>query len=229
MRSVGAMDAFGEGMMELYGVELSPFVARARIALRIKGVECPLLPPPGGGTRSAEFLAINPIGKVPVLVTDDGLAIAESETVIDYLDDTYPEPPLLPADPAERARARNLVRTLEGYATPALYRLFGQLDPATCDEARVIDECGRLAQGLALAAKFLGEGPYAAGGTPGKADCLLAPTCLLATLIAGMVGQPDPVAAIPALADYVGRARDHAVIGGVLSETEAALAASQAR
>ena len=79
--------------MILYAVRLSPFAARVRLALRLKGLAYDILLPPGGSTRSPEYLAINPIGKLPVLVTDEGLVIPESETIIDYLDERYPAPP----------------------------------------------------------------------------------------------------------------------------------------
>lgn len=122
--------------MILYAITLSPFAARVRLALRVKKLDYAMQPPPGGGTRSPEYLAINPIGKLPVLVTDDGLAIAESETIIDYLDERFPAPSLLPADTAERVRMRNIVRSFELYATPAMSRLFKQMDPATRRRSR---------------------------------------------------------------------------------------------
>jgi glutathione S-transferase len=55
-----------------------------------------------------EFLALNPAGEVPVLVEEDGTAIADSVAIVEYLEDTYPEKPLLGLTPAARAEVRRL-------------------------------------------------------------------------------------------------------------------------
>ena len=57
-----------------------------------------------------EFLKLNPNGVIPLLILDDGRSLYESGTICEYLDDTYPDPPLRPADPYERATMRNWIR-----------------------------------------------------------------------------------------------------------------------
>jgi RNA polymerase-associated protein len=92
--------------VKLYDAPRCPYCARARIALAEKGlsyerVEIDL-------TNRPDWLyGLNPTGRVPVL--DDGFVLPESTCVMEYLDERYPDPPLLPADPVERARARLLV------------------------------------------------------------------------------------------------------------------------
>ena len=54
-----------------------------------------------------EYLALNPNGVIPLLVLPDGRSLYESSTICEYVDDTYPEPPLRPADPYRRAEMRN--------------------------------------------------------------------------------------------------------------------------
>ncbi|GFZ92115.1 MULTISPECIES: glutathione S-transferase family protein [Sphingobium] len=214
--------------MILYAVTLSPFAARVRLALRVKTLDYAMQPPPGGGTRSPEFLAINPIGKLPVLVTDDGLAIAESETIIDYLDERFPAPSLLPADTGERVRMRNIIRSFELYATPAMSRLFKQMDPVTRDEATVAAEIANWRNGLALTDRFTADAPFAAGGAISKADCILLPSLLLCEVVAQIFGLDDPLADCPNLAGYRAKARRHPDMGAIWTETADALAAMRA-
>ncbi|HEY6870927.1 MAG TPA: glutathione S-transferase family protein [Novosphingobium sp.] len=211
--------------MKLYALTLSPYAARVRLALRLKGLAYDQELPPGGGTRTPEYLAINPIGKLPVLVTDEGLTIAESETIIDYLEDRYPEPPLLPAGDAARAQMRNAVRTTELYVVPALLRLFGQMDPATRQAVIVEAELARLREGLALVQHFVDDATFAVGGAISKADCVVLPTLLLCGIAGQMFGAPAVVSECPGLAGYVAKARRHPDMGAVWSETEQALAA----
>ncbi len=83
---------------------------RLRIALNLKGLEYEYI---GYALlrhehKSADFLARNPAGLVPVLELDGGTHLAQSLAIIEYLDETRPEPPLLPADPPGRARVRAL-------------------------------------------------------------------------------------------------------------------------
>src|SRR5262249_10203540 len=81
---------------------------RTRIAFNLKGVECETvyvdLRGPVSGQRKPEYLAVNPQGLVPALVVN-GTTVAQSLAIIEYLDEVYPEPPLLPRSPVERARA----------------------------------------------------------------------------------------------------------------------------
>ena len=81
--------------MKLYSIDLSNFASKTRIALYEKGVNFEKVNPPGG-LGSADYKKVNPLGKVPALVLDNGQLIAESEIINEYLEDKYPEKPLLP-------------------------------------------------------------------------------------------------------------------------------------
>jgi glutathione S-transferase len=89
----------------LYDAPRCPYCARARIVLAEKGVayetvEIDL------GDRPAWLYTKNPSGRVPVLEEDGGFVLPESPVIMEYLEERYPEPPLWPPDPAERALAR---------------------------------------------------------------------------------------------------------------------------
>jgi maleylacetoacetate isomerase len=97
--------------VQLYGYFRSSATYRVRIALNLKGIEYQSiltdLRAPTRAHRSPEFLALNPEGLVPVL-KDGEHTITQSLAIIEYLEETRPRPPLLPAAPAERARVRAL-------------------------------------------------------------------------------------------------------------------------
>jgi maleylacetoacetate isomerase len=97
--------------MKLYTYFRSSAAYRVRIALNLKGLEYESLPRHltrgGGEHRHGDYLSVNPQGLIPLLIDGDA-TIAQSLAIIEYLEETHPEPPLLPRAPAERARARSL-------------------------------------------------------------------------------------------------------------------------
>ncbi len=92
----------------LYEHPLSPYARKVKMALREKGVpfDCVLPDGMGSGNAGEEFLKANPLAEVPTLITETGTAICDSAVIMDYIEERWPSPPLLPADPEERARAR---------------------------------------------------------------------------------------------------------------------------
>ena len=97
--------------MKLYGYFRSSAAYRARIALNLKGIAYETvvtdLRAPVSAQRTPEFLSVNPEGLVPVLVDGDR-TITQSLAIIEYLEETHPQPPLLPPSPADRAQVRAL-------------------------------------------------------------------------------------------------------------------------
>jgi glutathione S-transferase len=94
-------------MARLYHFALSPFCRKVRLVLAEKRVEVELIDE-RYWEPTAEFLRRNPAGKVPVLKID-GMYLTESGAICEYLEETRPEPPLLPSDPKARAEVRRLV------------------------------------------------------------------------------------------------------------------------
>jgi len=113
-------------MATLYHLPLDPACRAVRIVLGEKAVAVKLKAEKVW-ERRPEFLALNPAGEVPVLVEDDGARVAGAHAIIEYLDETRPEPPLLGADPAVRAEVRRLVHWFDvKFAREVTDNLYGE-------------------------------------------------------------------------------------------------------
>jgi len=95
-------------MRRLYHLPLSPYARKVRLFLSEKVIDFELVVEKVS-RRRPEFLDMNPTGKVPVLVEPEGLVLAESSAICEYLDEAYPDPALIGKDPASRAETRRLV------------------------------------------------------------------------------------------------------------------------
>jgi maleylacetoacetate isomerase/maleylpyruvate isomerase len=98
--------------MKLFSFWRSLATYRVRIALNLTGItpEVFEINLPQGKQREAEFVKINPMMAIPALIEDDGTVLFESLAILEYLDETHPDPPLLPKAPKARARVRGLAQ-----------------------------------------------------------------------------------------------------------------------
>jgi maleylacetoacetate isomerase len=96
--------------MKLYTYFRSSAAYRVRIAMNLKGIAAEQisihLTKDGGKQHGAEYRAVNPQRRVPALTLDNGEVLLQSPAIIEYLDETHPQPPFLPSDPVARARVR---------------------------------------------------------------------------------------------------------------------------
>ena len=171
--------------MKLYGFFRSSAAYRVRIALNLKGLDYETVPvhlSRGGGEQFAPaYRNLNPQSLVPVL-EDSGLALTQSLAIIEYLEETRPSPPLLPATPAARARVRALALAVACEIHPlnntrVLNYLTGPLGASS--ETRNTWYHHWIALGLqALETRLANEretGKFCHGDAPGLADCCLVP------------------------------------------------------
>ena len=126
-------------MLTIYNVPVSIYTAKLRVTLRHKGLAWEELPPPGG-YGSAEYKAIVPSGNIPAMV-HEGFMLADSEAIAEYLNEAFPEIPMLPADLRQRAKAREFGRLHDTRLEPNVRALFPQVAYATRD-MDAVQTCG---------------------------------------------------------------------------------------
>ena len=177
--------------MKLYGSLASPYVARVVLFARLKGID--LAPQvPEGGIKSPEYLAKNPMGRMPTLEVD-GLVLPESEVICEYLEDIYPGSGGLPSSPADRARARLISRIQDLYVGPSATTFIRNLNPAKRDEAAVIAARATIEAGFGYLEHFVTASPYAAGPELTLADCALLPGfVMMRKTVFPLFGVRDP-------------------------------------
>ncbi|WP_409281482.1 maleylacetoacetate isomerase [Pseudomonas defluvii] len=165
--------------MELYTYFRSTSSYRVRIALALKGLDFQSLPVNllKGEQREPAFLALNPQGRVPALRVDSGALLLQSPAIIEYLEERYPQPALLPAALEQRAQARG-VAALIGCDIHPLHNVsvLNQLRQLGHDETQVNQWIAHwISQGLAAVEQLIGDSGYCFGAQPGLADVYLIP------------------------------------------------------
>jgi len=172
--------------MKLYTYFRSSAAYRVRIALNLKGLAYEAQPVhllrDGGQHLADAYRAVNPSTLLPTLEDDDGAVIGQSLAILEYLEETRPQTPLLPADPAGRARVRALALTVVADTHPlgnlrVLKYIKGEM--GLTEEVKLEWHRHWLRSGLAtLEALLAGDartGVYSHGDTPTLADCCLVP------------------------------------------------------
>ena len=167
--------------MKLHGYFRSAASYRVRIALNLKGLAAQHLPHHlrKGEQRDPAYLRLNPQGFVPTLETDSGEALMQSLAIIEWLDETHPEPPLLPGDRMRRARIRGFAQVLACDTHPLQnLKVLGRLREFGLPEENVTGWAAKVNRdGLAACETLIGDepGPFCFGAAPTLADICLVP------------------------------------------------------
>jgi maleylpyruvate isomerase len=170
----------GEALMRLHGYFRSSASWRVRIALNLKGLGADHLPHHlrRGEQRDPAYLAINPQGLVPTL-QDGSAIIIQSLAIIEWLDETHPEPPLLPKDPLRRAQVRAFALVLACDVHPVQnLKVLTRLRQLGVPEEQVTDWAAWAnREGLSACESLIANepGPFCFGATPTMADLCLVP------------------------------------------------------
>jgi len=163
--------------MKLLGSPASPYTRKVRIVLAEKKIDCDFevadVNPPENPVN-----ALNPLGKVPTLVLDDGTALFDSRVIVEFLDAVSPISRLIPDDNRDRVAVRRWEALADGTLDAGLLIRYEGLRPKKEQgEAWIAKQKGKLERGLALMAAELGEKPWCHGDRYSLADIALG-SCL---------------------------------------------------
>ena len=182
-------------MIRMYGFWRSSAAFRVRIALNLKGLVYTeqMIDLDAGEQHAPEYRAINPAGSVPTVFVDNGPPLTQSLAILEYLEETHPEPPLLPPDPLGRQRVRSLALIFAADHHPLIVpRIRRYLDErlhvSENDRAEWVRHWLRegLVQGEARLADNPATGRFCHGDQPTIAD-----PCLMSQVMAARVFGVD--------------------------------------
>ncbi len=157
--------------MKLFGTHTSPYVRKVRIVLAEKKLDYQFILE-DIGSPDTKIQEVNPLGKVPCLVMDDGTAIYDSSVIVEYLDTLTPVAKLIPPSGRERAEVRRWEALADGVMDAAiLVRLEETKRPAKQQSSEwVKHQMGKVSAGLQAMSKDLGTKPFCNGGQYSLAD-----------------------------------------------------------
>jgi glutathione S-transferase len=191
-------------MLKLCGFRISNYHNKVRIVLLEKGIafeEDDSQRP----KQTDEYLARSPMGKVPFLELDDGRRLSESQVICEYLEEGYPQHPLLPQDTFARAKVRELLMHIELHMELVVRRLYGQVffkRGNLSEEASqaVQRDLGKGVRALKSLAKFE---PYIAGRELTLADCAAFVHLPLVSLASKLAYGRDFLEELPQVKPYL--------------------------
>ena len=154
-------------VMTLFSNAACPQSHRVRLVLAEKGIGVELVEV-GDGTFTEDLVELNPYGSVPTLVDRD-LVLYNTQIIMEYLDDRYPHPPLMPVDPVERARTKLYVYRMERDWYSMLDDCIGS------DEAKAARARNIIRDGLTVIAPIFERKPFFMSDELTLADCTLLP------------------------------------------------------
>lgn len=212
-------------ILKFSGFRISNYHNKVRLQLLEKGIpheeDANCRP-----SQKEPWIERSPMGKVPILETDHG-RLCESAVICEYLEETYPQKPLLPADPMARAKVRELVTMVELHLELVARRLYGQaFFGGTAPEdtkAEVAKDLAKGARALKALAKF---DPFLAGKELTLADCAAFVSLPLVSMASKIVLGHDALGDLPQMKPYIKMLGERPAFAQVSADRKAATEAA---
>jgi glutathione S-transferase len=215
-------------MLKLCGFHISNYHNKVRLALLEKGIPFE----EDAGVRPSqkdEYLALSPMGKVPYLEVD-GTRLCESEVILEYLEEAYPQKPLLPKDPLARAKVRELVTVVELHLELVARRLYpGAFFGGTSSDSTKQAVEKDLAKGIRALKSLAKFNPYIAGPEFSLADCAAAVHLPLVMLSTKLTYGRDFLEELPQVKPYLKMLGERPAVAKVNADRKAATEAVKAQ
>jgi glutathione S-transferase len=164
----------------VHGIPGSPFLRGVEITLKEKGADYRLRAMSPADMKTPEHLEMHPFGRIPIFEQDD-FRLYETQAIIRYIDEIFPNPPLTPGNTRERARMNQVIGVIEWYFFPkaaapiAFNRIIGpKLLGLPSDEAAIAEAMPMARTCFAEFDRLLGDKPYFTGSGVSLADIMLA-------------------------------------------------------
>ncbi|MCH8506859.1 MAG: glutathione S-transferase [Ectothiorhodospiraceae bacterium] len=210
-------------MLKLHGFSVSNYYNVVKAALLEKGLAFEeVLVYPSSDER---YLSNSPMGKVPCLETEEG-SFSEAQVMLDYLEEAYPEPALIPGSPFQRAKTREINRVLELYLELQARRVYpeaffgGQVSEQTKQEVREA-----LKKGAAALRRLTGFQPWILGQDFTSSDLVAGIHLPLVRDAGRKVLDMDIFEQLPGVKEYLGRVRERPSMQRVMDDYKAGLEA----
>ena len=214
-------------MIKLYGFAVSNYYNMVKFALLEKGIafeEVTATP-----SQEAAYTARSPMGKVPCIETPQG-CLSETAAILEFLEDSHPEPRLLPTDAFERAKVRELMHGVELYIELQARRHFRHVFFGEARSQTAVDEVRPVVEnGLRALRQLMGKGPWICGGQFTLADIFAYHTFGYAAMAMNAIYGWDIVAEVPGLKEILARIGERPAARRVDADQQAALQAFMAQ
>jgi glutathione S-transferase len=216
--------------MKLLNSFVSPFASRVRLAIYAHDLPVEIAPS-GQWTedfqKSPDYLAINPIGRVPTLILGDGSALPESTVIVEYLADAFPNVGLRPRNAEAAAKDRLLAHLIEIYVQERANPLFPQVFAKQRDADKILATVAAMNTGLSHLNHFMEGESYRADRAITTADCaLIVYLFFFADCMVRALDQPAIIANHPRIAAYWRAMQDAPAAQRVIGEMRTAIAQS---
>lgn len=206
-------------MIRLYALPISSYSAKVRICLRAKGLAFEEVAPPGG-YGSEDYTALVPVSTIPA-IDHDGFVVWDSEAIVEYLEEAFPQPAMLPADLQHRAFARALARFHDTRLEPNIRALFPHVAPENRDPERVATSVAMIETRLKQLSAVLDRAPFVPGEHLMLCDCGFAISFVLLERLGAAIGFDAPM--VSSISGYRDRMARHPAVAEVLASYEPAI------